>query len=104
MADITSPNAIKFVNEQIRPIAETIRALKYQIDAIIVDWFAGQNVTISNTADAIEDGRETEGVSRLVGSDVVNVVSQLVAIQSLLNQAGVVNIIAKPCVRTLAIS
>lgn len=100
---ITNPQAIAFVNQNIRPRAEQIRALKAQIDADLTQWYAGMSALIPNDSSAVEDGREAEGVSRLVGSDVVNVLSQLVALQSQLDGSGVAATISKPCVRTLQV-
>ena len=100
MADITDPQAIKFVNEQVRVLAEKTRQLKVEIDAIEADWFNGINTLISGQENVI-DGREAEGVSRLTGSDVVNLMTQLLAIQSILDGSGVEGVIAKPCVRPL---
>jgi hypothetical protein len=102
MADITNAEAIRFCNEQIRPLAESVRALKARIDACTVKWFGGINTTIGTSAgDAIADGREAEGVSRLTAADVTGLMTQLLAIQTTLDQAGVADVVEKPCVRTL---
>ena len=101
---ITDPEAIKFVNEQIRPLAESVRALKARIDATTVKWFAGLNTVIGTSADdTIEDGRDAEGVSRLTSADVVALLTQLLAIQTALNQGGVAAVVEKPCVRALKV-
>ena len=104
MADITDAEAIRFVNEVIRPTAEKMRGLKAEIDAATVAWFAGLNSAITNTADLLDDGREAEGVSRLTGADVVNLITQMMAYQTQLNAGGVASVISKPCVRTLQVS
>jgi hypothetical protein len=104
MADITDPRAIKFVNEVIRPRAEQIRALKTEIDSNIIDWFAMQSTLIANDSSPIVDGRDAEGISRLVGSDVVNLINQIISIQGVLDQSGVSQVIAKPCVRPLQVN
>ena len=102
MADITDAQAIKFVNEQIRPLAEKVRALKAEIDGCTTDWFAGVNTIVGTSADdSIDDGREDEGISRLTASDVTGVMTQLLAIQTTLNGGGVSGVIARPCVRPL---
>ncbi len=103
MADITSAEAIRYTNEVIRPLAEEFRALKVRVDAALVQWFAGMDKTITNDASAVKDGRDSEGVSRLSGSDIVNFISQLAAFQAQLNAAGVANVVAKPCVRALSV-
>lgn len=96
MANITNPEAIRFVNEQVRPLCERLRALKAEFDALAPRWYGGLNVTISNSAnDPIVDNRDAEGVSRLTGADVHNAVAQLLAV------APNAEIIAKPCVNPL---
>lgn len=104
MADVTNAEAIRFVNEQIRPLSEATRALKARIDACTTAWFAGIGDIIGTSAsDAIQDGREVEGVSRLTAADVVGVLTQMLAIQTQLNQGGVAGVISKPCVNALEI-
>lgn len=105
MADITNPEAIKFCNERIRPLAEDMRSLKAEVDATLVTWFGGLNTVIgSSPDDDLQDGREDEGVSRLTGQDIANLVTQLDAYQTQLDQAGVADIISKPCVRVLEVT
>lgn len=101
MADITDPRAIKFVDEIIRPLAEAHRDLKVQEDAALVQWFGIIDTLIPNDASPVDDGRAAEGVSRLVGSDCVNMISQMVLHKAQLEQVGVPNIISKPCVRNV---
>lgn len=98
MANITNAQAIKFVNEQVRPLAEQARALKAQITSMTTDWFGGINVAIPNTTDLVADGR-TDGVNLLTGADVNSAVSNLIAAHDALND----QIIAKPCVRPLQV-
>jgi hypothetical protein len=102
MADIVSAEAIRYVNEQIRPLAEAIRALKARVDASLTTYNAGVGtVFYNNAADPIMDGREAEGVSRLTGNDILLFVTQMIAFQTQLNGVGVANVISKPCVRPL---
>jgi hypothetical protein len=103
MADITNPEAILFSNEVIRPLAEKMRGLKAEIDAATVQWFGGLDAVITG-GDTLQDGREDEGVSRLTGSDIVNLITQMITYQTQLDQAGVDNIVQKPCVRTLGVT
>jgi len=102
MADITDAQAIRFANEQVRPLAEKMRALKAEIDAALVDWNGGINTTVGSSGDdTLADGREAEGISRLTAADISNLVTQLTAYQTQLDQAGVADVISKPCVRPL---
>lgn len=99
MADITNPQAIRFVNEQVRPLCERLRALKAEFDALAPIWYGGINTVITNsTQDAIADGREAEGVSRLTGADIHGAVAQFLGVTP--NS----EIIAKPCVHALQAS
>lgn len=98
---ITDPEVIRFVNEEVRPIAETLRAVKIKSAAVVSRWFAdGINSRCPNDSSALEDGREIEGVSRLKGSDINSLVAQLANISSQYNS----DIIELPCVRPLSVS
>jgi hypothetical protein len=103
MADIVDPRAIKFSNEVVRPISESMRLLKAQIDSATVRWFDGMNTLIPNTSDTIVDGRTAEGINILVGTDINNSMVQMLAYQTQLNQTGVPQVISKPCVRSLVV-
>lgn len=100
MANIVDPQAIKFVNEQVRPLAEKLRALMLQITSNETDWFAGINTKVPNDTSAVTDNRDAEGVSRLTGADVNSFISVAIAMRN----AGNTQIIAKPCVRVLSVS
>jgi hypothetical protein len=99
---IDNPQAIKFVNEQVRPMAERLRAIKAEIDGMMVDWFAGIDALVPNDPTPVADGREAEGVSRLTGADCVSLVVAAQAVQTAL--ASYSAIVAKPCVRPLSAS
>lgn len=97
---ITNPEAVRFVNEQVRPLCEKARALAAEITAMQTLWFGGLDAQFPNDTTALDDGRDTQGVSRLTGAQI-----QL-AVGVLLNMLGQANaeIIAKPCVRPLSAS
>ena len=104
MADITSPEAIKFANEQVRPLAEAMQALDYRIQACLTQWYATASALFPVDAEAmLQDGREADGVSRLSGNDVVLLITQLAAYKTAMDGAGVRNVIAKPTVRALTV-
>ena len=99
---ITDPQAIRFCNEVVRPKAETIRALKAEVDAAMLSWYGGMNTLIPNQAgEAVGDGREAEGVSRLSGADVNSFMALLANLQTRLSQTGVADVMQRPCVRVL---
>jgi hypothetical protein len=102
---ITNPEAIKFTDEQIRPMAESVRGLKVRIDAAATKWLGGMSAIVGSKAeDTIEDKRDADGVSRLTSADVVAVMTQLLAIQNILDQGGVAGVIEKPCVRAIGVN
>ncbi len=95
---ITDPQAIKFTNEVIRPLCEQLRALKANIDAATFAWSGGISALVPNDAnEALEDGRASEGVSRLSGADIRAVITILGAVRSAVTDSTV----SKPCVRPL---
>lgn len=97
---ITNAEAIRFTNEVVRPMAEKLRSLTYELDADIAQWYGGLGALFTaDLAGLVSDGREDQGVSRLTGNDVVGLVNQMVALQTVLKGAGVMDVIVKPCVR-----
>lgn len=100
MANITNPEAIHFVNEQIRPLCEEARALMARIAAMQTLWFSGLNAVFPNDSTVLADGRDADGSSRLTGAHVNSAVGNLIAIQAASNS----QIIEKPCVRALSVS
>ena len=100
---ITDPQAIRFVNEVVRPLCEqkrqymaNVAAARASYDAMIGTFFYGHD------NEAIVDGRDAEGVSRLTGSDVLAWVAQaLYAEKTAYDASGVANTYGKPCVRSL---
>lgn len=100
---ITDPEAIRFVNEVVRPLCERARALKADIDAARAAYDGGIGAFFfTHGNEPIDDKRESEGISRLTGNDVLAWVDfQLFAQKNALEAPGVQAMIAKPCVRTL---
>ena len=96
---ITDPEAIKFVNEYIRPMCETIRHMKVRGDDFALKW-AELSADFPNDTSVVEDGRDAEGISRLTGADI-NAVA--VFFSTILGDIGTreMQVIAKPCVRPL---
>lgn len=95
---ITDPQAIKFSNEQVRPLAEDFRALLARVTAAETSWNGGINAMNPNDPqELVNDGREAEGVSRLNGADINSFMSVILAMKAASNS----EIIAKPCVRPL---
>lgn len=98
MPSISDPRVIKFVNEQIRPLCEQVRATKARIVAMQNDWNATIAVLVPNDSSPLADGRDAEGVSRLTGADINQEVTNLIAVGAAAND----QIIGKACVRALS--
>jgi len=77
MAAITNPQYIKFVNEAVRPLAELLRKLDVVNEDAKDTYFAQISALVSGNVagDAIDDGRDAEGISRLTKGDVDNFIT-----------------------------
>lgn len=96
--DITDPEVIKFANEQIRPLAEEIRAIKARLAAMQIKWEGGISSKVPNDGSILLDGRASQGVSVLTGSDINQEVGNMIGTAEEVND----QIIEKPCVRPLS--
>jgi len=97
---ITDPEAIKFVNEYIRPMCEQIRSSNAKGADFAIKWAGISGSFPNDPTEIVEDGREASGVSRLSGADIQAVAS---VFDSLLGDLDITAqaIIQKPCVRPL---
>lgn len=100
MATVTDPEAIKFCNEVVRPMAERLRAEMVMTTSSETTWLAGMNAKFPNDTSLVDDHRDAEGVSRLTGADVQAFMSVAIGMRN----AGNTQIISKPCVRALTAS
>jgi len=100
--DITNPQAIKFVNECVRPLCEAVRDLKVKGDSAILQWEAQIQSVIPDDSSVLQDGRASEGISILTGQDITAVMTLLHGLQTAL-ESNPLNaaIISKPCVRQI---
>lgn len=105
MADITDPIVIRFVNEHLRPLAETVRDANVQIREAASVWTdqVAPLLTAHAAADPLADGREAEGVSRLDKADLTAFVAVAGQFITLLDGAGIMNTVRKPTVRVLRV-
>lgn len=99
MADITNPEVIRFVNEQIRPLCEEARAFNARVTAMHNSWIETISQNCPADSSPLADGREAEGVSRLTGYMVAVAHDNLKAMSDEMN----VDYINPPCVRVLSI-
>ena len=105
MAAITDAEAIRFVNEQIRPMAERLRDLNALLDYTQGQWFGGGlSAHFAAGSDTVEDGREAEGVSRMTAQDVTNLMTQIGTIITQFDGAGVMDVVNLPTVRALRVA
>jgi len=99
---ITDPRAIRFTNECIRPLCESIRDLKARGDIVLLKWSAEVAALIPNDGSVLEDGRTSEGISILTGADINAVVGVMLALHTALEaDPSTVATILKPCVNQL---
>ena len=104
MADITNAESIRFVNEQLRPMAERLRNLYAVAIELSGVWHSSISAIIGDSADDdIIDNREAEGVSRLTAEDISNLIAKVDVILTQFGQPGVLDTIRKPCVRGLEV-
>jgi hypothetical protein len=98
---ITDPEAIRFTNEVVRPLSEQVRALSANINAARAKYDALNGPPFyGHGEEAVEDGREADGVSRLIGDDVLAFVAVVLdQAKDLFNTNAAT--ISKPCVRML---
>ena len=105
MADITDPEAIRFVKEIVRPLSERMRDLHVLVQEAAAEWLADNGAMaahFANPADTVEDGRAAEGVSRLTALDVTDYVAEVATTKAQFDAA--MDIIRKPCVRPLRVT
>ena len=97
---ITDPEAIKFVNEYIRPMCENIRYSNARGNDFAIKWAGLSGDFPNDPNEIVEDGRDAEGVSRLSGADINAVAAVFDALLGDLDMTAQ-SIIQKPCVRPL---
>lgn len=97
---IEDPEVVLFLNEVVRPMAEEIRAIVARIESAKTKWFSGLNGKTLNTDDVVDDGRESEGVSRITGADINSFMNVIINIEGASND----EIVSKPTVRPLSAS
>ena len=94
----------KYVNEDVRTLCETVRALKARLDSSLLRWYQISDVVPNDTTLIVDPAREGEGLTPLTGADIHSVMYNLTVIQNTLDAGGVASVIEKPCVRSLEVS
>lgn len=99
---IDNPVVIRFVNEQLRPIAEKMRATKIELKQAFADWQQKAAASVpDDNKESLEDGREAEGVSRLSGADINAFINVLTKYNLVGDEIGIDDVVNKLCVRAL---
>ena len=98
---ISDPVAVQFVNAQITPLSESVRALHARLVAMRIDWNGGVNALIPNTADLLDGGQNRRELFSLTGAQITNAVSNLFTILTALEQPGVMEVLSRPCANPL---
>lgn len=76
MPDITNPQAVRFSNEEIRPLADAYANLYFAAKRVAAAWSAQDIGTlIPNTSDVIIDGSATDGRAAITGAKVNGLIS-----------------------------
>tara|TARA_R100000005_G_scaffold92443_1_gene66031 strand:- start:1460 stop:1780 length:321 start_codon:yes stop_codon:yes gene_type:complete len=103
MADITDPEAIRFVNDYIRPMCENLRYMCARGKDWKIKWDGGLSADFPNDTSPVVDGRDAEGISRLTGADIQAVSAVFSTLLADIDAAAEAAI-NKPCVRPLLYS
>lgn len=71
MPDITSPQAVRFCNEDVRPLADVMVGAYDSLKAFVAEWDAnGLGAIITNTVDMIADNSDQDGRYQITGAKV----------------------------------
>ena len=98
MADITSPQVIKFCNEVLRPLCDVLVGAKALLDAETVTY-TETVLPILGThdgADVVLDGSAEDGRTPLTRSDITAAIGVLAAIQAVAEEPGNEGKLSKP--------
>ena len=98
---ITDPEAIKFVNEYIRPMSEQIRYMGARGSDFAQKWALLATDFPIDPTEVVEDGRDAEGVSRLTGADINASATVFLTLLGAIGDPSSQSAISKPCVRPL---
>ena len=102
---ITNPGVIVFCNEDIRPLAEKLRALKAIVTSINDEWDSVHSAnTPDNSSEYLEDGRESEGVTQVTGEDIHDIMGLSATIETALSTTANETLLSKFSVRSLEVT
>lgn len=97
---ITDERVKDFSNENLRTISESLRVNYENAKNIIGRYYMDISSLVPNTStDTLVDGRDSDGVVKVSGSDIVNIITSLEAFIAFYEVAGRENVIEKFNVR-----
>lgn len=99
---VNNPIALKFINERVRTGCESLRALHAVFEDTQAAWVEIQKLVTDDDKDPVDDGRESEGVSRLTAKDIYRFMTVVNAVNTAFDADAPA--ITKPCVRPLTAS
>lgn len=101
---MNDPRIIRFVNEYLRPMAETIRATAVNAKALLQRWDVDiAPLVVNDSKDVLDDGRLSEGVSQLSGAEIYELVALVTKFSDPATGIADQPVIAKACVRTILV-
>lgn len=91
MAEIVNPQVAKFTNERVRPTADRLYGLYYELKSAHYEYFnqgIGGLINTGGAGNLITDGSQTDGRARIAGGQVYTWVAILEAVIAALEASG----------------
>jgi hypothetical protein len=102
MGVVNDPQAIKFCNERLRPLAEEFERLFAEMQSV-KGWWDVYGATFFGGAvqgtDLVDDGRAAEGVAQLTAADVLSFMAHVGTTHAQYAAPYVMDVMRKPTVR-----
>jgi len=104
MPDIINPIVIKWANEELRPFAEYTLGGFLNAKEFIANYDDSIDDLLASHVDGdmLDDGRESEGVSRLTKADITGFVNVIKAVQGMITDP-IRSAVRKPTVRKISL-
>lgn len=91
----------RFIREDMRPMAESLRSLKSAIDSRVAKWFNETAKDVPNDAKmTLTEHRDDKGVNPLDGAKLTSLMQVLINIKAVFDAPGVMDVIEAACVRS----
>lgn len=76
MADNTNPEAIRFCNERVRPLADALAQVYFLSRAVRAEWYANNLGALLPSADTVMDGSAQDGRHPITGNDAAGIITR----------------------------